>query len=69
MSNEIASAYYKGSTTAGVVIVKRGNKFGVGNFQHIPGIGERYIIRSHHATESEARAKANLDWTHKHWIY
>lgn len=69
MSNVIASHYYKNSTESGVVITREGTKFGVGNFQNIPGIGERFIIRSRHSTEEAARAKANLDWTHKHWIY
>ncbi|AYE99574.1 hypothetical protein C0J29_31940 (plasmid) [Mycobacterium paragordonae] len=69
MSNVIASAYYKSSTLtnrAGIIIVKERGKYGVGNFQHISGIGERYIIRKRFATEAQARAAANCAWLAEH---
>jgi hypothetical protein len=67
MSNVIASATYKSTTDAGVVIIRQGSKFAVGNWTTIPGIGLRYIIRSQHATEAEARTRANRNWINEHW--
>lgn len=63
---QIASHYYKGSREAGIVIVAQGGRFGVGNFQHIPQIGERYIIRKSFDTEAKARAAANRAWLAGH---
>jgi len=69
MSNVIASAAYKSSTRAnqaGIVIVKERGQYGVGNFQNIPGVGERYIIRKRFAAEADARAAANRAWLAGH---
>lgn len=65
----IASHPYKSATKAnyaGIVIVKQGAQFGVGNFQYIPGIGDRYIIRKRFDTEPLARAAANRGWLAGH---
>lgn len=62
----IASHYFKNSNEAGIVIVKDRGRYGVGNFQHIPGIGERYIIRKRFDTEPLARAAANRGWLAGH---
>ena len=69
MSNEIASAPYKSSTRAndaGIIIVKERGQYGVGNYQHIPGIGQRYIVRKRFGTEAEARTAANRAWLAEH---